>query len=215
MPRSRPWSASRSSWGSRGSGRPFACASRAVIAGCAVAAPGTVCAVVMAHVAAHTYALAERGPAAPLFHMFGRGCCQKTRECVLVPVGTLAEQVDWCHERMCVGVCRVSVSPLAPAGRHWILIAACLHALAHFLAASVSNPGRNRVTARNSHASRAAREWRRAREETGVKIEAILQVHDNPLAQCGLHRCKTVTGKRRAGFGSQKGTKTVHFLHSD
>lgn len=166
MPRSRPWSASRSLWRSRGSGRPFACASsRAATAGCAVAAPGTVCAVVMAHVAAHTYALAKRGPAAPFFVRLDAVAAKKRASVCWFPL------VHWLNESICVtnactwGFVVSRYRHSRPLGATWILIAACLHALAHFLAASVSNPGRNRATARNSHASRAAREWSRARED--------------------------------------------------
>ena len=52
------------------------------------------------------------------------------------------------------------------------LIAAYLHALARFLAASALDPGRNEVAARSM----------RARAEMRVKIQTSLKVHDDLLA---------------------------------
>ena len=72
---------------------------------------------VAACTAAIAYLVAEKGGLRPLFRMLGCACCQKVRECVLVPVGTLAERADLCNECMCVGVCRVSALRDAPVRR--------------------------------------------------------------------------------------------------
>ena len=45
-----------------------------------------------------------------------------------------------CNERMYISICRV---PIPPPGCVRALIAVCSHALAHFLAASASDPVRN------------------------------------------------------------------------
>ena len=166
MPRSRPWSASRSSWGSRGGGRSFASAAIAIAiayavalayiaaVACIVAAPGLLMAgaagavaAADAEVAAYSAVVAyvvveKRGPAAPpLFFSYAwmRSLPKSARVRVYLDDVRYERSIN-CNERMYISICRV---PIPPPGCVRALIAVCSHALAHFLAASASDPVRN------------------------------------------------------------------------
>lgn len=164
MPRSRPWSASRSSWRSRGGGRSFASAAIAIAiayavalayiaaVACIVAAPGLLMAgaagavaAADAEVAAYSAVVAyvvveKRGPAAPFFsYAWMRSLPKSARVRVYLDDVRYERSIN-CNERMYISICRV---PIPPPGCVRALIAVCSHALAHFLAASASDPVRN------------------------------------------------------------------------
>ncbi len=215
MPRSRPWSASRSSWRSRGSGRSLASAAIAIAkayavaltyiaaVACVVTTPGLLMAgaagavaaagaEVAAYSAAVAYVVAEKGGLRPPFRMLGCACCQKVRECVLVPVGTLAERADLCNECMCVGVCCVSALRDAPVWRRM-------------------GPDR-RLLARTRafFGSKRAGPWpkRACWMKSGRRLKRACR--DTTAHQCNVypvisgHRCTSVTGMRSTGWGEPK-----------
>lgn len=163
MPRSRPWSASRSSWRSRGGGRSFASAAIAIAiayavasahiaaVACIVAAPGLLTAgaagavaaadaEVAAYIAAVACVVAEKGGLRPPFsYAWMRSLPKSARVRVYLDDVRYERSIN-CNERMYISICRVS---MPPPGRARALIAVCSHALAHFLAASASDPVRN------------------------------------------------------------------------